>query len=230
MKLCCYAALLAFSATPLLSRAQQPPAPIVEDTVGHLSDSFGKVVNRFYLGTLTKTDGTQIRAYMPYSRMGYENSIDYYAPPLSLDNQLRHRHNVTIKEIKSITVHGRTFEAIQLGTKKADVLALHLFDGPITLSTYSEPRAIPIPLPLGALGGPSLLAAIPISDKSHWYLYRNGAWTEIRRAGFAETMSAYLADNPELAAKVAQQEPNYLHQNTPAIIIEYNQAKTANGK
>ena len=49
-------------------------------------------------------------------------------------------------------------------------------------------------------------------------------------ANFAATMSAYLFDNPELAAKVAQQEPNYLHQNTPSIITEYNQAKGTGGK
>ncbi|WP_223649125.1 hypothetical protein [Hymenobacter psoromatis] len=230
MKFRYHAALLALGTAPLLGRAQQLAAPLAEDTVGHLSDGFGQPVNRFYLGTLTKTDGTQIRAYMPYSRSGYENRIDYYAPPLSIDNQLRHRHAVKVKDIQSIAVHGRTFEAITIGTKKADVLALHLFDGPITLSTYSEPRAISIPLALGAFGGPSLLFGIPVSDKSHWYLYRNGVWTEIRRAAFAATMSAYLFDNPELAAKVARQEPNYLHQNTPVIIAEYNQAKVAGGK
>lgn len=227
MKLHYYAALLFLITAPWLSRAQLLAPPLAEDTVGHLSDGIGQPVSRFYLGTLTKTDGTQIRAYMPYSRTGYEDRIDYYAPPLSIDNQLRHRHGIKVKDIKAVTVHGRTFEAITIGTKKADVLALHLFDGPVSLATYAEPRAIPIPLPLAAFGVPSLLFGIPISDKSHWYLYRNGVWTEIRRADFATTMSAYLFDNPALAAKVARQEPNYLHPNTPAIIAEYNQAKLA---
>lgn len=230
MKLRYFAALLLLSAAPRPGRAQQPapPPPLAEDTVGHLSDGFGQLVSRFYLGTLTKTDGTQIHAYMPYSRSGYEARIDYYAPPLSIDNQLRHHHAVKVKDIQSIVVHGRTFEPITIGTKKADVLALHLFDGPIALATYSETR--PIPVPMTAFFGPPLLFNIPAFDKSHWYLYRNGVWTEIRRANFAATMSAYLFDNPALAAKVARQEPNYLHPNTPAIIAEYNQAKTAGGK
>lgn len=229
MKALRYAAFLTFIAGPLLGRAQQLTPPVAEDTVGHVEGGYGMAVNRFYLGTLTKTDGTQVYAYMPYGHAGYEKRINYFTPPLSFDNQLRHRHGVKVKDIKSMTVHGRTFKPIELPGKKPSVLALHLLEGPIALATYAEPRAIPIPIPL-VVGLPMPIVNLNISDKNHWYLYRNGVWTEIRRAGFAETMSAYLFDNPELAGKVARQEPNYLHRDTPAIITEYNRAKTAGSK
>jgi hypothetical protein len=118
------------------------------------------------------------------------------------------------------------YEPVQLGRKTPDVLALHLFDGPVSLALYAEPRAIPLPLPLpmGALVAMPLLS-LHIADKDHWYLSRNGVCTEMTRAHFAERMSAYLADNPELAGKVARQELHYLHANTPAIIAEYNRAQ-----
>lgn len=106
------------------------------------------------------------------------------------------------------------------------MLALHLFDGPISLAMYAEPRAIPlpIPLPLGAMTVVPLLR-FKLSDKDHWYVSRNGACTEMPRAHFAELMSAYLGDNPGLAGKVARQEAHYQHADTPAIIAEYNRTK-----
>jgi hypothetical protein len=204
--------------------AQLLPPPSDTDTTSHTNDS-GLV--QYRMGSITQEDGTTITGYMPCNLAGYGGGkLIYFLPPLSIDAQLRHPHTIKITKIKQMAVHGRLYETVQLRGKNTDVLALHLFEGPISLAMYTEPRAIPIPLPIpmGMLIAQQLLN-IKLSDKDHWYLRRNGVCTEMPRAHFAELMSAYLFDNPGLAGKVARQEANYLHVNTPTIIAEYNQAK-----
>ncbi len=211
-------------AATLPGQAQILPPPSDTDTTSHADDS-GQV--RYRMGTITKEDGTTITGYMPCNLVGYGGGkLIYYMPPLSIDAQLRHRHTIKIPEIKQMAVHGRLYETVQREGKNIDILALQLFDGPISLAMYAEPRAIPLPLPIpmGAYTAVPVLH-IKISNKDHWYLRRNGVCTEMPRAHFAELMSAYLVDKPELAGKVARQEPSYLYANTPAIITEYNRAK-----
>jgi hypothetical protein len=214
-------ALLLAAGLPV--RAQLLPPPSATDTTSHPDDD-GLV--RYRMGILTHMDGSTITAYMPCNRVGYSGKLRYFLPPLSIDAQLRHPHTINIEKIKQMTVHGRIYETVQRQGKNTDVLALHLFDGPISLAMYAQPRAIPLPIPLppGAFGLLPVLG-FKLSDKDHWYVSRNGACTEMPRAHFAELMSAYLADNPELAGKVARQQAHYQHADTPDIIAEYNRAK-----
>lgn len=212
-----------FLAATLPGWAQLLPPPSATDTTSHTNEG-GPV--QYRMGCITKVDGSTITGYMPCNLAGYEGKLLYFLPPLSIDAQLRHPHTLKITEIKQLTVHGRLYETVQHQGKNTDVLALHLLEGPIALAMYAEPRAIPLPLPpIISLAQP--LLAIKLSAKEHWYLSRNGVCTEMPRAHFAELMSAYLFDNPALAGKVARQEPAYLHANTPAIIAEYNRAKTS---
>ncbi|UOQ99982.1 hypothetical protein MUN81_10885 [Hymenobacter sp. 5317J-9] len=223
MKLLLPALLLAAS---LPGRAQLLPPPSDTDTTSHPDDS-GLV--RYRMGTLTRVDGTTIQGYMPCNRIGYGGGkLRYFMPPLSIDAQLRHPHTIKMDEIQRIDVYGRLYEPMRLKGKAPDVLALHLVEGPISLAVYVEPRTLPLPLPLPMVGYTAVpLLNFKLSDKDHWYVRRDGICTEIPRAHFAELMSAYLADNPELAGKVARQEPHYLHADTPAIVAEYNRARTA---
>ena len=223
MKLAYSAVFVLLLAATLPGRAQLLPPPSATDTTSHTNDG-GPV--QYRMGTLTLVDGTSITGYMPCNLAGYGRKLLYFLPPLSIDAQLRHPHALSISKIKQLAVHGRLYETVQRQGKNTDILALHLFEGPIALAMYSEPRAIPLPIPLG-LGLAMPILNIKISDKDHWYLSRNGVCTEMPRAHFAELMSAYLFDNPELAGKVARQEPTYLHANTPAIVAEYNRAKTS---
>ena len=228
MKLAYYAAFALLLAAKLPGRAQLLPPPPATDTASHFNAS-GFV--QYRMGTITQVDGTTITGYMPCNLAGYGGGkLIYYLPPLSIDSQLRHPHTIKISKIKQMAVHGRLYETVQRKGKNIDILALRLFEGPISLSMYTEPRAIPVPIPIfmGSYTSVPLLN-IKISNKDHWYLRLNGVCTEMPRARFAEQMSAFLLDNPELAGKVARQEPNYLYANTPAIIAEYNQAK-AGGK
>ena len=228
MNLFYWTTLLLSGATALSAQAQLLPPSSATDTTSHTVNGDGVGV-QYRMGTISLVDGTSITGYVPSSRNGYGGgSLYYFMPPLSIDAQLRHRHTVKITKIKQMDVHGRLYKTMQHEGKNIDVLALHLFDGPISLAMYTEPRAIPIPLPIPV--GSAIMAPllnIKISDKDHWYLTRNGVCTEIPRAHFAEQMSAYVADNADLAGKIARQEPNYLHANTPAIIAEYNGAKAS---
>jgi hypothetical protein len=221
---CAVFTLLLTSTLPGWARLSPPSS--APDTTSHTNE--GGLV-QYRMGSITQVDGTTITGYMPCNLAGYGGGkLIYFMPPLSIDAQLRHRHTITISKIKQMAVHNRLYKTVQRKGKNIDILALHLFDGPISLSMYTEPRAIPLPLPIpmGAFTAVPLLN-IKISDKDHWYLSRNGVCTEMPRAHFAELMSAYLFDNPDLAGKVARQEPNYLHANTPTIIAEYNQVKAS---
>jgi hypothetical protein len=212
-------------ASALPGWAQFRPPPSATDTTSHTIDGGAA---QYRMGTITQVDGTTITAYVPANLNGYGGSLFYFMPPLSIDAQLRHRHLIKISKIKQMDVHGRLYKTMQHDGKNIDVLALHLLDGPVSLAMYTEPRAIPIPLPIpmGSFMAVALLH-IKVSDKDHWYLTRNGECTEILGAHFAEQMSVYLSDNPDLAGKVARQEPNYLQVNTPTIIAEYNQTKAS---
>ncbi|MGI4736685.1 MAG: hypothetical protein ACRYG7_16045 [Janthinobacterium lividum] len=224
MKVVYYTVFALLLAATLPGWAQLLPPPSATDTTSRTNE--GGLV-QYRMGSITQVDGTTITGYMPCNLAGYGGGkLIYFLPPLSIDAQLRHRHTIKIPKIKQMAVHGRLYETVQQRGKNTDILALHLFEGPISLAMYTEPRAIalPLPIPMGAFTAVPLLR-IKISDKDHWYLSRNGVCTKMPRAHFADLMSAYLFDNPDLAGKVARQEPHYLHANTPTIIAEYNRAK-----
>lgn len=216
---CCYLGLRA-----LPDYAQQP-TPAVPDTAGYVKGGYGKFTDRFYLGTLTKMDGTQLQAYLPAGRLGYERIVDYFPQPPSRAKLSNGRTTLKMKQVKSMSVHGRLYETVQYRGKNTKIMALRLLDGPVALFAYSQPRRLLIPIPLAA--GVTPLAGIPLADKPHWYLRRKDEFTEMSRSHFAQRMSAYLVDLPELASKVANNAANYQFSDTPAIIAEYNRAKAA---
>lgn len=222
-----YFSFLIFSLVAHKGIAQIRYAPEA-DTTGHVKGIYGKGTDRYYYGTLTKIDGTVIRAYLPASRTGYEREIDFFfGAPAQMQSDKR--FTVKIKDIKSMTVHGRVYEAVSLQKKSPEVLALDVLDGPVSLALYAEPRALPIPIPLG-VGAAMPIVGIGISDKNHWYLRQNGVWAEITRVNFAQRMSAYLVDDHELAGKVLRGETGYQQADTPAIIAEYNRKKSSGGQ
>lgn len=218
------AAITLFMARPGTGWAQSSPSPTLPaDTTGHTKGGYGKYIDRFYLGTLTKMDGTVIAAYLPSKRVGYERLIDYFLTAPA-QGSWGGRHTLKMKKIRSMAVHGREYEVVQLNGKNTKIMAMRLLDGPISLLIYAEPRSIPIPIALG-VGVAMPILGINLSDKNHWYLRRSGgALTEIRRARFGQLMSSYLQDNPALASKVAHQELHYQYNDTPAIVAEYNRS------
>lgn len=222
-KLVLYAGLLLSIAATRPGQAQQVTAPAA-DTVGHEMFTYAKGTDRYYLGTLVKANGMQLPAYLPTRHTGFKGRISYFLPPLSAANGLQHRRSINVKKIKRMEVRGRSYESIVLNGKPIDILAVQLLDGPVTLATIALARAIPIPIPLG-VGLPLPIVGIPLSDNNLWYLRRNDEWTQIRRAKFAIALSAYLADEPVLAAKIARQEANYGYRNMPVIIAEYNELR-----
>lgn len=206
----------------LPSHAQQP---LVADTAGYVKGGYGKFTDRFYYGTLTKTDGSQVQAYLPAGRLGYERIIDYFPKPPVEQLIGNGRTTVKMKKIKAMTVHGRSYETVQRQGENTEIMALRVLSGPVDLFAYSQPRVLLVPIPLAA--GVMPLAGISLADKLHWYLRRNGVWTEMPRGHFAQLMSSYLVDKPELASKVSSDSSGYRFIDTPAIIAEYNRIKAA---
>ena len=209
------------------TRAQQVTPPVA-DTTGYEKGGYGKFTDRFYYGTLTKMDGTVLHAYLPANRFGYERIIDYFPKPPIQGKLANGRTKVKMKKIKSMEVRGRVYETVQRNGKNSKIMSMRLVDGPITLGVYAEPRTLFIPIPLAV--GVTPLAAIPLKDKPHYYLRRDGTCVEVPRAHFAEFMSAYFADNAALASKIHSKTPGYQFINAAAIVAEYNRAKADTGR
>ncbi len=220
----------ALAASTLPSWGQKPATPAVmleADTTGYEKRKLGTVSDRFYWGTLRKIDGTEMHVLLPTRYPGYEVAIDYFSTPPT-NGEWNSRHWLKIDKCASMEVRGRVYETVQHKNKNIKIMALRLMEGPISLFTYVEARQIFLPIPLG-VGLASPLLGIPISDKNHWYVRRKGVWTEISRRQFPQLMAAYLSDAPDLAAKVGNSLAGYLYNNMPAIIAEYNQAKSGAG-
>ncbi len=223
MKVIFYGLLLLCPLRNLPAHAQAPlPAPAT-DTVGHHASG---IPLRYYLGTLLKTDGTALSAYLPVTRAGHSGGNLIYFLPSPTGDRLGQRKTIDIDAIEAMHVHGRVYETVQHKGKSTGVLALQLLNGPVCLLTYADSRSWPLPLPLAGVGMPMPMVSIPLSDKNHWYVQRNGDYLELRRAKFAEELSAYLADEPDLAEKIARSEPQYQFANVLAVISEYNTRKT----
>ena len=83
----------------------------------------------------------------------------------------------------------------------------------------AEQQRIPLPIPVP---GAMLHTAIPYTN-SHFFVRRNGHLQPVPRAGFGLQMSHYLADVPELAAKVARGDAGYRYHDLVNIVTECNQ-------
>lgn len=220
-----FTSLLAVGSSLWLSpsaSAQQTTLPVA-DTTGYEKGGYGKFTDRFYYGTLTKMDGTVIQAYLPANRFGYERIIDYFPKPPIQGKLANGRTTVKMKQIKSMEVRGRVYETVQRNGKNSKIMSMRLVDGPVALGVYAEPRTLFIPIPLAV--GVTPLAAIPLKDKPHYYLRREGTCLEVPHSHFAEFMSTYFADNAALASKITSKAPGYQFVNAAAIVTEYNQAK-----
>lgn len=185
------------------------------DTAGYVKGGYHKFTDTFRLGELTKSDGTKLTVYLPSTRMGYERILDYFETPPGQKVRAE-RHTLPMARVRAMSVHGLYYENLGDDGKPADIMALRVLAGPTDVFTYAQPKMLPVPIP----GAGALL--VNAYTNNHWYLRRNGEVTKLRRAKFAEQLSAYLADYPELARRVASGEANYEYRNTLAIMSEYN--------
>jgi hypothetical protein len=211
--------LLVLLGFPVFS--QTPTSPT--DTVGYVKGGYHKFTDTFRLGELTKADGTKLTAYLPSTRMGYERILDYFETP---PGQKPHaaRHTLPMKQVHCMSVYGRYYENLGDDGAPAKVMALRVLAGNTDVFTYAQPKMLPVPVPgVGAL-------LVNAYTNNHWYLRRNGEITELRRGKFAEQLSAFLADYPELARRVANAETNYGYRNTLTIMNEYNKHMAKAGK
>ncbi len=211
--------LAALLNVPAFSQTHSPDA----DTTGYVKGGYHKFTDTFRWGELSKTDGTKITAYLPSTRMGYERILDYFETPPGQKPHAQ-RHTLPMKQVRSMSVHGRYYENLWHKGKPTKVMALRVLAGPTDVFTYAQPKYLPVPIP----GAGALL--VNAYTHNHWYLCRNGETTELIRSKFAKQLSSYLADYPELAQQVANGEANYGYRNTLAIMNAYNAHMTKSGK
>ncbi|MCC3153598.1 hypothetical protein Q3A66_12750 [Hymenobacter sp. BT770] len=213
---------------PFGSHAQQAPAPSgtspASVRLGTAADTTLHVIDKtllFAWGTIKRMDGQEVQAYLPVFTQypGMDFPFDYYFTPPEV-KPTPPRQTIAVEQVHSMTAGPYYFETMRLeGQKKAKILAQRMAHGPVELFLQAEQQRAPLPIPVP---GAILHTAIPYTN-SHFFVRRNGRLQQVERASFGPQMSQYLADYPDLAAKVARGETNYHYRDLVSIITEYNQ-------
>jgi hypothetical protein len=192
---------------------------------------------KVYPGFIITLDGDTIDGHLLNINLWLNQHMTFmYKDPENAEGRVKYKAG----EIKAYQVGIRYYESMDYtfaySTKTRNFI-LRKADGPINLYIwyYDEDR--------GKLLSPDislaeLAKAYLFEEKDLWSnafgKKKNGEFTELTSVKFlmkfAKNMSAYIADNPELARKVLDKTPGY--QGTiggiEKIIREYNEGKLAN--
>lgn len=208
------------------SHAQQAPVGTAPAMVrlGTAADTALHVIDKtllFAWGTLKLMDGREVQAYFPVFTQypGMDFPFDYYFTRPEA-NPTPPRQTARVEDVRSLQAGPYYFETMRVdGQKKAKILAQRMANGPVELFLQAEQQRAPLPIPIP---GAILHTSIPYTN-SHFFVRRNGRLQQVERAAFGPQMSQYLADYPELAAKVAHGESGYHYRDLVSIMTAFNQ-------
>jgi len=174
-------------------------------------------------GTVMLRKGTQLRAYLPATDTGLDMLLAYYLVPPDSQPGLKPKL-LHVKEVRWMRVQGQYSELLDEGKFRPSRLAARRVRGVVELFVV---KINPSPV-ISFLGStPVLSSPVAGTDKSGpltWYLRRDGGTPVlVSPAGFANQMAAFLADDAELASRVAAGQPGYRLGDLEGVIQQYNQ-------
>ena len=132
--------------------------------------------------------------------------------------------HIPVAQLRWFSTPTHYFEVLAVPEKKKTqlVIAERVLSAQVELFGTSEPKkGVPIPIPTP---GAVLFFHTGSGLKFHWFVRRQGVVQAVPegKQEFAEFMSAYLHDQPELAARVAAKADGYQFEDVPAILTAYD--------
>ena len=174
-------------------------------------------------GTVMLRKGTQLRAYLPATDTGLDMLLAYYLVPPDSQPGLKPKL-LHVKEVRWMRVRGQYSELLDGGKYRASRLAARRVSGVVELFVV---KINPSPVISFLSSTPVLSSPVAGTDKSGpltWYLRRHGGTPVlVSPAGFANQMAAFLADDAELASRVAAGQSGYRLGDLEEVIQQYNQ-------
>jgi hypothetical protein len=173
-------------------------------------------------GKLTRRKGEVVQAYLPMGNTGFDNLLCYY-PTIPENAPLPKPKLLPITDVQWMRVRGQYSELLKPAKNEIGRLATRRVAG--TVELFVVETAPPMVMALGpvpVLGAPATPTLGP--STASWYLRRpNGGLVVVDPGRFAQQLAAYLADDSELARKVATGQAGYHLEQIESIIQQYNQ-------
>jgi hypothetical protein len=208
-------------ASLLLGAATPAPLQKLPSDTTRVVQGFDK--QAYAWGTVMLRKGTQLRAYLPATDTGLDMLLAYYLVPPDSQPGLKPKL-LHVKEVRWMQVRGQYSELLDEGKFRASHLAARRVSGAVELFVVkiNPPRVISF-----LSSTPVLSSPVAGSDKAGpltWYLRRDGGSpVVVSPQGFASQMAAFLADDAELARRVAAGQPGYRLGDLQDVIQQYNQ-------
>ncbi len=203
------------------------PAPAQDASVDttHQFRGYGNLP--YAWGTLVQRNGKVLRAYLPTAtRRGFEMVVPYYPQAPAPTGKPPRPKLVAAPNVRWMRVGSQYWELLGHTRAEDGSLALRRQAGPVEL--FAVQAAAPAPIftaldPNPVLSSPVGAAQLP-NLPTTWYLRRAAGTPVVVESGnFANQVAAFLHDNPELARRVAAEQPGYRYENLESIIQQYNQ-------
>jgi hypothetical protein len=209
------APLLLRIATPVL-----PPQQVPTDTT-RVVQGFNN--QEYAWGKLMLRKGKQLQAYLPLTNTGQDMLLAYYLVPPDSQPRLKPKL-LPLDEVRWMQVRGQYSELLDGGKHEAARLAARRVSGAVELFVVKVRPSLVVSF---LSSTPVLSSPVAGPEKSGpltWYLRRPGSPpVVVSQKGFASQMAAFLADDAELARRVAAEQPGYRLADLENVIQQYNQ-------
>jgi len=219
--------MLLFSAACVAALALPLPAQTPADTLRLTVNSDGTA---FAWGVVQLRSGARLRAYLPAGVAGLPTyfTLPYYLTPPDQGSPLPKAKHLKISQVQWMLVRGQYFEALPANPTQhtPNQLAARLVTGSVELFVVKLPS-----LRVSFLSSSPVLSA-PISTTAgellpegvSYYLRRPGQPAlQLAASEFASQVSAFLADDPELARRIRAGQAGYRLAELPSLVQQYNQ-------
>lgn len=184
----------------------------------------GFLNQQFAWGTVLLHDGQRLQAYLPTEATGTNGSLPYYLAPPDGHPAPRPRF-LSVRKVHWLRVRGQYLEQLQPGKRAPAYLAARQQTGAVELFLVRQRT----PALITTFLGPTPTAGLPATGAANgvvttWYLRRAAGEPQLVSVGaFATQVSTFLADDRELAAKVAASATGYQFGDLESIVSQYNQ-------
>lgn len=202
-----------------------PPAPARQALADTGQVFVGLLNQRYAWGTAGLRNGQVLRAYLPASTTGVDAMLAYYPnPPEATPTHQVKPKVLAIDEVRWMRVQGQYSELLKPSPRATGRLAARRATGELELFVVQYVPPVVVNL-MGATPVLSSPASAGVGQaNTSWYLRTPpAAAVLIEPQRFASQVAAFFAKAPELARRVAAQEPGYGPADLEKLVRQYNQ-------